>query len=241
MTEAVAGARQVARPGRAARAFAAVTDVEPMPVPSLRGLSHEISFAFAPALGLLLVVSAEGVRASAGAAVFAVTMTAMLGVSAVNHRAEVRSCWLPRLRRLDHVTVNLFMAGTWTAFALVLGSGALTSAVTAIVWGGAVVASLVTIAWVRVPGWIPAAIMTVAAWSAGFALPDLGAALAPGGLALVLLGASAYTAGAIVYAVRRPNPRPASIGYHEIFHALVVAGVVCHYLTLALFVGEPTG
>lgn len=241
MTEAVAGTRQVPRSGRTARVLAAVTDVAPMPVPTLRGLSHEISFAFAPALGLLLVASAEGARASAGAAVFAVTMTLMLGVSAVNHRTEVPSLWLPRLRRLDHVTVNLFMAGTWTAFALVLGAGAMTSVVTAIVWGGAVAASVVTIAWVQVPGWIPAAIMTVAAWSAGFALPDLGAALGRGGLALVLLGASAYTAGAVVYALRRPNPRPASVGYHEIFHALVVAGVVCHYLALALFGGEPMG
>lgn len=239
MTEAVAGTSRVDRAGRAARVLARVTYLEPMPVPRLRGLSHEISFAFAPALGLLLVAAAEGARASAAAAVFAVTMTLMLGVSAVNHRGEVPGHWLPRLRRLDHVSVNLFLAGTWTAFALVCGSGALASAVTGIVWGGAVAASLVTIAWVRAPGWIPATIMTVAAWSAGLALPDLGAALGRGGLALVLLGASSYTAGAVVYALRRPNPRPASVGYHEIFHALVVAGVVCHYLALALFGGEP--
>jgi hemolysin III len=241
MTEVLADTRRVARSGRAARVLARVTYLEPMPVPRLRGLSHEISFAFAPAFGLLLVAAAEGARASAGAVVYAVTMTLMLGVSALNHRAAVPGCWLPRLRRLDHVTVNLFMAGTWTAFALVLGSGALTSRVTAVVWGGAVVASLVTIAWVRVPGWIPAAIMTAAAWSAGVALPDLGAALGPGGLALVLLGASAYMAGAVVYALRRPNPLPASFGYHEVFHALVVVGVVCHYLALAGFGGGAAG
>lgn len=241
MTEAVAGSAQVARPGRIARVLAAVTDVTPMPVPRLRGVSHEKAFAFAPALGVLLVAAAEGARASAGAAVFGVTMTLMLGVSAVNHRAALPGHWLPRLRRLDHVTVNLFLAGTWTAFALVPGSGGVTHAVTVIVWGGAIAASLVTITWVGVPGSIPAAIMTAAAWSAAWVLPDLAAALGPGGFALFLLGASAYTAGAVVYALRRPNPRPAWVGYHEIFHALVVLGAAFHYLALVLFVGGPAG
>ena len=231
MTEAVAEQR-MARPRRAARLLEALNDVEPIAVPSLRGVSHELAFAFAPALGFLLVASAEGARASTGASVFALTMTLMLGVSAVNHRASISESWRPRLRRLDHVAINLAVAGTWTAFALVLDPGAAPAAVTAIVWGGAILASLVTIAWVDVPGWIPTVITSVAAWSACVVLPDLGDALGAAGLGLVLLGGAAYTAGAVVYALRRPNPLPASVGYHEIFHALVVAGAACHYLAL---------
>ena len=238
MTEVVAQSR-LASSGRAARLLAILNDVEPIAVPTLRGVSHEIAFAFAPALGLLLVASAEGRRASAGAAVFAVTMTLMLGVSAVNHRAVFPERWAPRLRRLDHVTVNLAVAGTWTAFALALDPGTAPGSVTAIVWGGALLASLVTIVRVDVPGWIPTLITSSAAWSAVMVLPELREALGANGFRLVLLGGVAYTAGAVLYALRRPNPFPAAVGYHEIFHALVVVGAACHYA--ALFSAGPAG
>jgi len=205
-------------------------------VPRLRGVSHEKAFAFAPALGLLLVVSAEGTRAVVAASVFAATMMLMLGVSAANHRVLLPSHWQPWLRRLDHTTVNLFLAGTWTSFALVILSGTTRLALTAVVCGGALTASLVTIVRVEVPGWIPATIGLAAGWSAVVVIPDLGAAVGPFGLGLFLAGGLLYTAGAVVYALRRPNPLPATLGYHEIFHALVLAGAACHYLAHALFV-----
>jgi hemolysin III len=214
---------------------AVVSSPAPAP-PRLRGVSHEKAFAFAPALALLLVASAEGPRATTAAAFFGVTMAAMLGASAANHRAVVSYCWLPWLRRLDHTAINLFLAGTWTSFALVLVSGTTRLALSAIVWGGAVAASLVTIVWVAVPGWIPATIGLATGWSAVVVIPDLAAAVGPVGAGLFLLGGLLYTAGAIAYALERPNPFPSTIGYHEIFHALVLAGATCHYLTHALFV-----
>ncbi len=234
MTEALLDTRPLAAPPRP-HALAEVVEL-PAPVPRLRGVSHEKAFAFAPALGLLLVASAEGARAVVAASLFAATMTLMLGVSAVNHRAAVPSQYQPWLRRLDHTTVNLFLAGTWTSFALLVLSGPTKLALTAGVWGGAVAASLVTILWVQVPGWIPATIGLTVGWSVVVILPDLGAAVGPAGLGLFLLGGLFYTAGAVVYALRRPNPLSANVGYHEIFHALVLAGAACHYLTLAFFV-----
>lgn len=239
MTEALVSARPVASPAPPSPPPLALVDaIEPSspPVPRLRGVSHEKAFAFAPALGLLLVASAEGARASAAAAVFATTMTLMLGVSAFNHRIPVTARWKPWLRRLDHTTVNLFLAGTWTSFALLVLSGTSLVALTAVVCAGAIVGSLVTCAWVDVPGWVPATIGLAAGWSAAFVLPDLGEAAGPAALGLFVAGGLLYTAGAIVYALGRPNPLPASVGYHEIFHALVVAGAACHYLTHAFFV-----
>jgi hemolysin III len=235
VTEALVGARPLARPSRRRVAADAVERALP-PVPRLRGVSHEKSFAFAPALGLLLVLTAEGARATVAASVFAVTMTLMLGVSAVNHRARIAPRWQPLLRRLDHSTVNLFLAGTWTSFALLVLGGTRLIALTTVVCIGAIAASLVTIVWVDVPGWVPAAIALAAGWSAAFLLPDLGDAAGPAALGLILAGGLLYTAGAIMYALRRPNPLPTTVGYHEIFHALVVVGAACHYLAHAFFV-----
>ena len=238
MTEALVSERPLARPAPAPPSLALVDIVEPsdLPVPRLRGVSHEKAFAFAPALGLLLVASAEGARASTAAAVFATTMMLMLGVSAFNHRVPVTARWKPWLRRLDHTTVNLFLAGTWTSFALLVLSGSSLIALTAVVCFGAIVGSLVTVVWVEVPGWIPATIALVAGWSAALVLPALGESAGRDALGLFLVGGLLYSAGAIVYALERPNPLPASVGYHEIFHALVVAGAACHYLTHVFFV-----
>ncbi len=239
MIEALVTARPLAPPAPPPQqALALVDAVEPssLPVPRLRGVLHEKAFAFAPAFGLLLVASAEGARASAAAALFAVTMTLMLGVSAFNHRVAVTARWKPWLRRLDHTAVNLFLACTWMSFALLVLSGTGLIVFTAVVCFGAIAASLVTILWVDVRGWIPATIGLATGWSAAFMLPALGETAGLIALGLFVAGGLLYTAGAIVYALGRPNPLPRSVGYHEIFHALVVAGAALHYLTHAFFV-----
>ncbi len=205
------------------------------PLPSWRGVLHEKAFAVAPALGLLLVTSAGEARAQVAAAVFATTMTAMLGVSAVNHRALLAPTWQPWLRRADHTAIHFFLAGTWSAVALVALSGTTRIVLTALVWGAAVAASLVTFVWVGVPGWIPATIGVAVGWSTAAAFMGTASLVHPAGVALFLVGGVGYTAGAIVYALRRPKLH-ATFGYHELFHLLVLVGVVCHYLTLAFFV-----
>ena len=204
-------------------------------MPSWRGVMHEKAFALAPAMGLLLVSSAHGVRAQTAAVVFATTMTVMLGVSAANHRAALRPSWEPWLRRADHAAIHCFLAGTWTAVALVTLSGTTRVALAALVWGAVAGASLVTFVWVGVPGWIPAAIAVGVGWSTAVAFLQAASAVGAVGVALFLLGGLLYTAGALVYALRRPEPHPA-FGYHELFHLLVLAGLVCHYLALSLFV-----
>jgi hemolysin III len=204
-------------------------------VPVWRGVSHEKAFAVAPALAFLLVTAADGRTERFAGALFGVTMTLMLGASALNHRARLGARWELRFRRADHAAIGLFMAGTWSALALVGLSGPARMALLVVVWAGALVTSIVTIAWLRIPGWLMAVAGVAAAWPAAWLLSDLGSGAHPAGMSLFVAGGIAYTVGAVGYALRRPNPLPA-FGYHEVFHALVLAGVACHYATLVFFV-----
>ena len=234
MTETLVGARGFSGRSRRRPLVRPVASNEA--VPRLRGVSHEKAFAFAPALGLVLVLAAETPRALVAGALYGATLTAMLGVSAVNHRASLDSRWKPWLRRLDHTTVNLFLAGTWASFALLVLPGPTRLVLTVLVCAGALAASVVTLVWVDVPGWVPASIGLASGWSAALILPRLDEAAGAGAVGLFLAGGFLYTAGAVVYALRRPNPLPDSLGYHEIFHALVLGGAACHYLAHVLYV-----
>lgn len=229
-------AARVHLPSVRVRALALVRIPEPAErVPRWRGFTHEKAFAFTPALAVLLVSSADDARDCVAGSLFSVTLTLMLGVSMVNHRASFPARWNRVLRRLDHTTANLFFAGTWTSFALFL-SGATTLTVSAMVWAGAILASLVTITWVDVPGWVPATIAVGAGWLTTPVLPQLARALGPLAFGLFVLGGASYMAGMLVYGMRRPNPIPADVGYHEIFHAFVLVGATCHYIALVFFV-----
>jgi hemolysin III len=232
MTQALARAKPApSARSRPRLAPAPVAPTEPA-APSWRGVLHEKGFALSPAFGVLLVASAGEGRARVAATVFAVTSTAMLGTSMLCHRTRAAQRWQPWFRRADHLAIGIFIAGTWASIALVGLSGAMRLALTASVCGGALAAALVTIVWVRVPGWIPATVAFSAAWSASAALPQLATSAGLAGTALVVLGGACYSAGAAVYALRNPNAHPA-FGYHELFHALVLVGVACHYAALA--------
>jgi hemolysin III len=160
----------------------------------------------------------------------------MLGASALNHRGTLGPRWQLRFRRADHAAINLFMAGTWTSVALVVLPSATKLVLIGAMWGVALAASVVAIAWLRMPGWLMAAVGLGAAWPAALVvLSHLGSGVSPIGAALFVAGGAVYTVGAVAYALRCPNLHPA-FGYHEVFHALVLAGAACHYLTLALFV-----
>jgi hemolysin III len=205
-------------------------------VPAWRGLMHEKAFALSPATGLLLFAMAGSPTARIAAVVFAVTMTCMLGASSLNHRVNLGLRWEHRFRRADHIAILLFLGGTWTSMTSIVLSGSPRIVLTAAVWGSVLVASLVMLAWLRVPGWLMAAIALAVAWPPALVvLPQLGGEAGSAALALFVAGGVVYTIGAMGYALRRPNLHPA-FGYHEVFHALVLGGVACHYVTLAVFV-----
>src|SRR5438876_2955608 len=211
----------------------------PMPAvekPLLRGVLHQAAFAVSLVVGTLLVVGAEGGRHRLAAAVFAGSAAACFGASALYHRVT----WTPHMRlwmrRVDHAGVYLLIAGTYTPVCLLVLSGAWRLVVLAIVWAGAAAAILLKFLWVEAPKWLAALIGIALGWVGVVVLPQLVTHLRPAAVVLLIGGGIAYTAGAIVYARRRPNPAPAVFGYHELFHALTVVGVACQYVAIAFFV-----
>jgi hemolysin III len=204
--------------------------------PLLRGVLHQAAFLVSLVVGTLLVVAAEGARRHVAAAVFAGSVAACFGVSALYHRVT----WTPQrrllMRRLDHAGIYLLIAGTYTPVCLLVLDGTWRLAVLAIVWTGAAAAVLLNCVWVSAPKWLATVIGIGLGWVAVVALPQLATRLNPAALVLLGVGGIAYTAGAIVYARRRPNPAPAVFGYHEIFHALTLVAVACQYVAIAFFV-----
>jgi len=187
-------------------------------------------------VGTLLIVGADGARRHVAAAVFAASVAACFGASALYHRVT----WTPNLRRwmrrIDHAGIYLLIAGTYTPVCLLVLDGSWRIVVLAIVYAGAAAAVVLKFAWVDAPKWVAAALGLALGWTAVVALPQLATRLNPAAVALLGVGGLAYTAGAIIYARRRPNPMPMVFGYHELFHALTIAAVACQYVAIAFFV-----
>jgi hemolysin III len=210
--------------------------LENRPKPRLRGVLHQAAFLVALVVGTLLVVSADGKRASLAAAVFAGSVAAMLGTSALYHRIT----WSPRvrpwMRRLDHAGIYLLIAGSYTPVGLLTLSGTLRTVVLAVVWSGVALAIAVKFVWVDAPKWLSVVIAIALGWIGVAAMPQVWTHAGPAAVVLLAAGGVAYTAGAIVYARRRPDPVPQVFGYHELFHALTLVAVSCQYVAIAFFV-----
>ncbi len=203
----------------------------PRTKPLLRGVSHEIAaFVAAPAT-LALVASARSTEAQVGAATYGASLFGLFLTSAVFHRPT----WSQRARRIlarfDNSAIFLLIAGTYTPICLTVG-GALGRALLGIVWIGALLGIALTIVWESPPKPLMAGIYVLLGWVFIPATARLQAALGTQAVVLVVAGGLVYTIGAIVYALRRPDPYPRVFGYHEIFHALVVGAAVCHFLAV---------
>jgi hemolysin III len=202
----------------------------------LRGVLHQAAFVIALVLAPLLILGADSGRPRTAAAIFAFSVVACFGASALYHRVT----WTPRvrlwMRRLDHAGVYLLIAGTYTPVSLLALDGAWRPVVLTIVWTGALAAIVLKFAWVDAPKWLAAAIGLALGWVAVVALPELASHVNAAAVVLLIIGGLAYTAGAVVYARRRPDPAPAVFGYHELFHALTIVGVACQYVAIAFFI-----
>lgn len=218
------------RLGRAADAEAAVAQR-----PRLRGVLHAVAFVVSCLVGALFLAYTPATHGVA-AAVFAASASVMLGTSALYHRVD----WSPSrrlwMRRADHAGLFLLIAGTYTPVAVIALHGAWSTSILAVVWTGAALAALAKTCWVRSPKWLSALLAVGLGWVGVVALPQLAhdEGLAP--VFLFAAGGIAYTAGAVVYARRRPDPIPRVFGYHEVFHALTIVALSCQYVAVAVFV-----
>jgi hemolysin III len=197
---------------------------------------HQYAFFVALVAGLVLVILADSFRERLAMWVYAVALAAMFGVSALYHRVTWRSPRVRRwMRRLDHSTILLLIAGTYTPFAVLTFHGVLANAILVVVWSGAGAGLLLNLLWVDAPTWVTAAVFMALGWVGVVTVPELvDVGIAPA--VLVFVGGGLYSLGALAYALKRPNPRPAVFGYHEIFHLLVIAAAAIHFIAIAAFV-----
>jgi hemolysin III len=209
----------------------------PLPKPRLRGVLHKWAFFASLALGITLVILAPGGRGTLAAAIYAASVAALFGVSALYHRIDWQTAVArKRMRRLDHTMIFVLIAGSYTPFALLVLHGTLATAILIAVWAGAVGGALMKLLWIDAPGWLIALIYVLLGWVMVAAFPGMLDALGVAPTALVAAGGVLYTLGAGVYAFHRPDPVPAVFGYHEVFHALVIAAAALQYAVIAFFV-----
>jgi hemolysin III len=203
--------------------------------PRLRGVSHQWAFFASLGAGAALILAASGSRAVIAMSIYAFSLSAMLGTSALYHRVT----WTPDvrqwMRRLDHTMIFVFIAGTYTPFALLVMHGTLAEMVLIVVWATAAAGIVLNLVWISAPYWVTAVIYLSTGWVAIVTLPQLWDEIGPVGVGMIALGGALYTAGAVVYARRKPDPRPQVFGYHEIFHVLVIAAAAVQYAAVAIY------
>jgi len=204
--------------------------------PRLRGVFHLYAFLVFLALGVALVATAPGARERLAGAVFAGCLTLTFGVSALYHRVTWQPAARRMLRRLDHASIYLLIAGTYTPYGLLVLSGAWQFSVLAVVWIGAALAIAQQLVWADAPKWLSAVFGIGLGWVGVVAFPQILDATGFSGTSLVVAGGVLYTLGALVYVLRRPDPVPTVFGYHELFHVLTILAAACQFAAIAFFV-----
>jgi len=204
--------------------------------PRLRGVLHEVAFFVSLVSGAALVWAAPTTGSALVMAVYAVSVSLLFGVSALFHRHTWGPVGRRRMRRADHSTIFIAIAGSYTAVAGIALTGWARTTVLCIVWGGAALGIILRQVWLDAPKWVIALPYVVVGWAAVVVLPQLFRALGGVGFTLLLAGGLAYSAGAVVYALKKPNPVPGVFGYHEVFHACTIMGAVLQYVVIAGFV-----
>ncbi|MEI6792934.1 MAG: hemolysin III family protein [Actinomycetes bacterium] len=204
--------------------------------PRFRGVIHYYSFWTALALGIVLIALANGAREIVAMVIYGAGICGLFGVSALYHRHT----WQPKarawMRRLDHSMIFVFIAASFTPFALLVLHGALSETILIVVWAGALAGVVLTLLWVNAPKWLSVLVYVALSFVAFAAAPQIYEALGWLPIAGLALGGALYIAGGIIYALGRPDPAPETFGYHEIFHSLVSGAAGAHYAVIVLAV-----
>ena len=202
-------------------------------VPLLRGVSHAWAFWAALAAAVTLAVLAPAGSPRLAAVIYGSGLCALFAGSALYHRWRWNPSLRPLLRRIDHSTIFVFIAASYTPLALLVLSGWLRWVVLGVVWAGALAGVGLSVAWITAPRVLVACAYLVLGWVAVIAVPQLVERLPVAPLALFAAGGVLYSVGAAIYAARRPDPWPRVFGFHELFHACVIAAAATHYVAMA--------
>ncbi|WP_329122014.1 PAQR family membrane homeostasis protein TrhA [Streptomyces sp. NBC_01465] len=219
----------------AASAETEVTELVPTPVkPRLRGWLHTGMFPAVIVAGLALVALADSTQARIACGIYILTACMLFGVSAVYHRGTWGATGEAILRRLDHANIFLIIAGTYTPLALLLLPRSTAEPLLIAIWAAAAAGIAFRVLWVGAPRWLYTPCYIAMGWAAVFFLPDF---MRQGGVAVlvcVIVGGLLYSAGGVIYALKRPDPSPAWFGFHEVFHSLTLAAFITQYVAISL-------
>jgi hemolysin III len=206
--------------------------------PTLRGWIHAGTFPLAIVFGVVLLVFADGVDATWSSAVFVGSSLLLFGTSATYHRFD----WSPRarviLKRFDHASIFVLIAGTYTPLSIMALPPDKGYLLLALVWSGALLGIGFRVFWISAPRWAYVPLYVLLGWAAVIYMFDLFEAN-PAMMILVVVGGIAYTTGAVIYGMKRPNPIPGVFGFHETFHALTVVAFLCHWTGVFLLALDP--
>ena len=172
--------------------------------------------------------------------VFGFSLIALYTASALYHLLPLSPLGVARLRQVDHMSIFLLIAGTYTPFCLLALDGGWRAGLLSLVWGLALCGILLKLFWMEAPRWLSVALYLGMGWVAVVAAPALFRAVPAGGMAWVLAGALVYSAGALIYGLKRPNPIPGVLGFHELWHLFVIAGSACHFWAVLGYIAPLT-
>lgn len=209
--------------------------------PKLRGWLHAGTVPFVIAAGVVLIVLSPTSETKVGSAVFIGSALLLFGVSAIYHRGTWQPAVWALLRRFDHANIFVLIAGTYTAFAMLLLDGTSRVVLLLVIWLAALAGVLFRVFWTAAPRWLYTPIYIGMGWAAVFFIPDfidgadkLGTPVAVATLVLVASGGVLYTLGAVIYGLKKPNPKPEWFGFHEIFHTFTILAFIAHYVAVSL-------
>ncbi|MET0933034.1 MAG: hemolysin III family protein [Mycetocola sp.] len=206
--------------------------------PTWRGWIHAGTFPLTIVGGIILVTLAQGAPAKWSTAVFALSSLLLFGISALYHRIN----WSPRskilLKRMDHANIFLLIAGSYTPVAVLALPPEKGNLLLALVWGGTLIGIVFRMFWLHAPRWLYVFLYIALGWAAVMYLFDI-FRVNPATMTLIIVGGLFYTGGAIVYAMKRPNPFPGHFGFHEIFHVCTVLAFLCHWTGILLLAVDP--
>jgi len=206
--------------------------------PTWRGWIHAATFPVAIAAGIVLIVLAHGPAAKWASAVFMATSLLLFGNSALYHRFHWKPTTKAVLKRIDHANILLLIAGTYTPLAVLALPPAQSVLLLSIAWGGALLGIVFRVFWIGAPRWLYVALYLALGWASVMYIVPLFQANAAM-MILVAIGGLLYSAGAVVYALKKPNPWPGAFGFHEIFHVCTVLAFLCHWTACLLIALQP--
>lgn len=203
----------------------------------MRGVLHQWACPVSLAAGAALVLHADSARARIATLIYVLSVAALLGTSALYHRVDWRTLAARRrMQRLDHTMIFVLIAGSYTPFALLVLHGAVGLAILLTVWSAAIAGALFKLLWIDAPSWLVASSYIVTGWVAVIAMPELAGRLGIAAVGALAVSGLIYSTGAVIYAIKRPDPVPAVFGYHELFHLLVLIAASLQYAIIAIWV-----